>query len=382
MTILFLRLSQAQQREGFVERIETKGLGWGAALLIAALITSIAALLASWFISLGSSSAGSATLLPCSARQTIEPLGDGVVYSDGTHLHALNSSGRQKWNYMVGSGFSFDAGEDGVAAWVGSSVALLDGESGKSLFSGVMDEKVISATMGSAYAAVLIGEDEQNSTLIVMEHDGREIDEIALPNLTVLQYGFFNNGNMLWIMSLDTEGTVPMSQLTTYRPGRMQSGKITDSDQVLYQVMFESPNVYTIGTTYSKVYDYTGVEDTTKRMLVYGWYLMDTGGSGSSALMAFVPMAQVGAQVSVSDVRLVSGSTDRTIRMPFPCHALEVRNGKVYGFSDQYVMSCGLNDKKASVMQLPVYCDGMLGITEENAAVIVSGESVYLVTLP
>lgn len=365
-----------------MERIETKGLSWPAALLVTALITLTGILLARWFLSFGQGPAGSATVLPCNARQVIEPLGDGVVYSDGTHLHALNSSGRQKWNYMVGSGFSFDACEDGVAAWTGSSISLLEGDSGAPLFSGVMDEKVISAKMGASYAAVLIGEDEQNSTLMIMEHDGREIDEITLPNLTVLQYGFFNNGNMLWVMSLDTEGTVPMSQLATYRPGRMQSGKITDSDQVLYQAMFESPNVYTIGTTYARVYDYTGVEDTTRRMLIYGWYLMDSGGSGENSLMAFAPMAQVGAQVNVSDVRMISGNTDRTVRMPFTCHSLAVRNNKVYGFSEQYVMSYGLNDAKASVMQLPVYCDGMLGITENNEAVLVSGESVYLVTLP
>jgi len=365
-----------------VERIETKGLGWGPALLIAALITLLSVLFAKGFTALGRSPAGSATLLPCSALQTIGPLNDGVVYSDGTHLHALNADGRQKWNYMVGSGFSFDAGGEGVAAWVNNSVALLESESGASLFSGVMEEKVISATMGSAHAAVLIGEDEQQSTLVVMEHNGHVIDEIALPNQTVLQYGFFNNGNMLWIMSLDTEGTVPMSQLTTYRPGRMQSGKIIDSDQVVYQVLFESPNVYTVGTTYAKVYDYTGVEDVSKRMLVYGWYLMDTGGSGGNTLMAFVPMAQVGSQVSVSDVRMISGGTDRTIRMPFPCHSIQIMNDRVYGFSDQYVMSCGIGDRKASVMQLPVYCDGMLGITDENSAVIVSGESVYLVALP
>lgn len=365
-----------------MERIETKGLSWAAALLVTALITLTGVLLAKWFLSFGSAPAGTATLLPCNARQTIEPLGDGVIYSDGTHLHALNSSGRQKWNYMVGSGFSFDANEAGVAAWTGSSIALLDANTGEPLFSGVMNEKVISATMGETYAAVLIGEDGQNSTLMILEHGGHEIDKIVLPNMTVLQYGFFNKGNMLWVMSLDTEGTVPMSQLTTYRPGRMQSGKITDSEQVLYQAMFESPNVYTIGTTYAKVYDYTGVEDTTRRMLVYGWYLMDTGGSGDSALMAFAPMAQVGTEVKISDVRLISGSTDRTIRMPFACHALTVSGNKVYGFSDQYVMTCGIGDKKASVMQLPVICDGMLGITQDNSAVLVSGESVYLVALP
>lgn len=365
-----------------MEQAENKGLSWGAALLVTALLVIASFLIARMITSSSSGSKVSATLLPCSSSQTIMPLGDGVIYSDSTHLHALNSSGRQKWNYMVGAGFQYDAQQDGVSAWTGNSLTLLNAQSGEPLFSGTMNAPVISAVMGKEYAAVLIGTDEQNSTLIIMEHDGREVDKITLSNLTVLDYGFFNTGKMLWVMSLDTEGTVPMSQLTTYRPGRMQSGKITDSEQVLYQVMFDSPNVYTVGTTYAKVYDYTGVEDTAKRQLVYGWYLMDSGGAGSSALMAYVPMAQAGSQVTVSDVRMICGDTDRTVRMPFVCHSLAVAKNQVYGFAQQYIMRYGLTDSSAKITQLPMLCDGMLGVTETNQAILASGESVYLVNLP
>ena len=366
----------------FMEMLENKGVSWIVALCIAAAVTLLALLSAQGLRALGQAPAGTVTQLPCSPSQVIEPLGDGVIYSDGTHLHALGSDARQKWNYMVGVGFSFDASKDGVAAWTGSSVALLDDESGKSLFSGVMNDTVISAVMGEKYAAVLIGADEQNSTLVIMEHGGREIDRITLPNVMVIEYGFFNNGNMLWVMSLDTEGTIPMSQITTYRPGRMKSGHITDSDQVLYRVMFESPDVYTVGTTYIKTYDYTGVENVAKRRLIYGWYLMDTDGSGTNALMAYVPMSQVGMDVSVSDVRLISGDKEKTVRMPFACYALDVVGNKVYGFSEQYVMSIGLNDSKASVSPLPMKCDDLLGITDGRQAILTSEGSVYLVTLP
>ncbi len=365
-----------------MEKTETKGLSWAAALLITAFLIGVSLLAARLITAPEDNSLGSATLLPCNSSQQIVPLGDGVLYSDGTHLHALNARGRQIWNYMVGVGFGFEASAEGVAAWTGSSVSLLDAQSGASLFSGVMDEPVISAVMGQSYAGVLIGQDEQNSTLVIMEHGGREIDRIELSNLTVLQYGFFNNGNMLWVMSLDTEGTVPMSQLTTYRPGRMQSGNITDSEQVIYQAMFESPNVYTIGTTYARVYDYTGVEDPTRRILVYGWYLMDSGGSGGNAMLAFAPMAQVGNEVSISDVRLLCGSVDRTVHMPFPCYDLMVYRNRVYGFARQYVMAYGLTDSQATTWQLPMECDSLLGITDAGSAVLVSGGSVYLVPLP
>lgn len=45
-------------------------------------------------------------------------------------------------------------------------------------------------------------------------------------------------------------------------------------------------------------------------------------------------------------------------------------------------MSYGLNDAKASVTQLPMPCSDMLGITGKNEAILVSGDSVYLVALP
>ena len=366
-----------------MEQWKNRKLSLAEAVIVAALLTVLAALLARGLTSLGGKPAGRKTLLPCSSTQVVEPLLDGVIYSSGTNLHALNADGRQKWNYMVGVGFDFEASSSGVAAWTGDTLALLDAASGKALFTGVMSEPIISAVMGDTYAAVLIGEDDQNSTLIVMEHGGRQIDKIALSNVMVLEYGFFSTkGQMLWVMSLDTEGTVPMSQLTTYRPGRMQSGNITDSDQVLYQVMFDSPSVYTVGTTYVKTYNYTGVEDTASRKLVYGWYLMDSAGTGSGSLMAYAPMAQVGMQASVSDVRLICGDIDRTVRMPFPCYAVAVHGEKVYGFSEQYVMSIGLKDTKATVTMLPVVCDNMLGITDGREAVMTSGSEVYLVTLP
>ncbi len=364
-----------------MEKGESKALTWVSALLVTALLMTASFIIARRITSTRSGAAGAYTLLPCNSSQAIQPLGDSVIYSDGTHLHALNASGRQRWNYMIGAGFSFDANPSGVAAWAGNSLSLLDSGTGASLFSGSMNEPVISAVMGETYAAVLIGADEQNSTLVIMEHGGREIDEIVLPDVTVLQYGFFNNGNMLWIMSLDTEGTVPMSQLTTYRPGRMQSGNITDSEQVIYQAMFRSPNVYTVGTTYARVYDYTGVEDTSRRKLVYGWYLMD-GGTGSDALMAFAPMLEASTGTTVSDVRMISGDTDRTVRMPFPCYALAVRGDRVYGFSTQYIQYYSLNGRQAMVSPLPVPCSAMLGITDAGTAIMASGESVYLVTLP
>ncbi len=360
---------------------EPKGLSWPLSLLVTLLICVLAFTASGLLTREKSHILSDTTVLPCTSSQAVQVLGKGVVYSDGTSLRALNDRGRQTWSYVVGANCGFNACESGVAAWSGDLLAVLNPENGAALFSGSLGQTILSATVGSGYAAALIGE-ESSATLIVLELSGREIDRIALEDITVLDYGFFNKGEMLWVMSLDTNGTIPMSQVTTYKPGRKQSGKITDSEQIIYEVMFESPNVYAVGTTYIRVYDYTGVENVGQRRLVYGWYLVDSNTTADGSLMAFVPMAEIGTTAEISDVRLIKGSTDRTIRMPFTCFSILTRGNAVYGFSDQYVMIHSLDAAQAETYQLPFQCDALIGITSNSSAVLVSGDSVYMVPLP
>ena len=360
---------------------ETRGLSWPVALLVTGLICLMAFLAARLFATGDSHILDHVTQLPCTSSQSIQVLGKGVIYTDGTSLRALNASGRQIWSYVVGSRCGYSVGDGGVAGWSNDLLVSLNASSGEVFFSASLSQTVLSATTGSQYTAALVGA-ENDATLIVIENSGREIDRIALPDITVLDYGFFNNGNMLWVMSLDTNGTVPMSQVTTYRPGRMQAGSITDSEQIIYEVMFNTPRVSAVGTTYIRVYDYAGTEDASQRKLIYGWYLIDSVRSQEGGLMAFVPMAEIGTSAEINDIRLIQGDIDRTIRMPFTCFDIAVRGSTVYGFSRQYVMIHDINAARAETYQLPFACDGLIGITSGRSAVLVSGDSVYLVSLP
>ncbi|MBO4885663.1 MAG: hypothetical protein IKS52_02530 [Clostridia bacterium] len=360
---------------------EAKGLSWPVALLVTGMICAMAFLMARMFATEDTHLLEHATLLPCTSSQSIQVLGKGVIYSDGTSLRALNASGRQIWSYVVGANCGYNVGDGGVAGWSDDLLVALNASSGEVMFSASLAQTVLSATTGAQYTAALVGE-ESNATMIVTENSGREIDRIALPDIIVLDYGFFNNGNMLWIMSLDTNGTVPMSQVTTYRPGRMQAGSITDSEQVVYEVMFNTPRVSAVGTTYIRVYDYAGTEDAAQRKLIYGWYLMDSAASQDGGMMAFVPMTEIGTRAEINDIRLIQGDTDRTIRMPFTCFDIAVRGSTVYGFSSEYVMIHGLAAGRAETYRLPFACDGLIGVTEGRSVALVSGDSVYLVSLP
>lgn len=365
-----------------MEHAHGKRLSWIAAIAVSACLCLAAWLISGWITGSGNDAMlTDVVLLPCSASQKIKVWENGVIYSDGTSLHALDGSGRQKWTYPVGTGLDFAVGDSTVTAWSGSTLALLDSKSGASLLTTTMSDPILSACAGSTYAAVLTGE-EQNATLNVLDLSGRQVDTISLSSLTVLDFNFFSDGSMLWVMLLNTEGSQTMSMVSTYRPGRVQSGSITDTQQLVYHVRFTSSTVQTVGTTYLRYYDYTGAELTAQRKLLYGWTMLAGDSSESTPLMVFAPENEVSTEATISDLRVISGSIDRIVRMPFPCYAVTARSNTLYGFSGQYAMVYRLSDKRAITYTMPFETTSFLGLTKSQAAVLVSGDSVYLVSLP
>lgn len=355
-------------------------LNWLASICIAAIAMLISILLARSFAADTSTTLDKAILLPCTGDREIEILGDGVVYSDGTALHALNQNGSQIWSSTIGADMSFSVAEGGVAAWSGDKLFLLNGESGSPYYSGSLGKDIISARLGETYAAVLTGT-ESDATLLVLERGGSQVDAIPLAPELVMDYGFFSDGAILWVMTLNTEGTTPLSTVSTYRPGRTLAGSVTDPDQTVYRVFFQSRTICAVGSTYTRFYDYNGNENVDDRLLVYGWYLTAVGGSEDKPLMAFAPINQTDVSLAVSDVRIIHGDTDKIIRMPFTCSSIAASGNTVYGVNQQYVMIYEADSLKPVTYALPVRCDRLIGITGDRSLAMVSGNEVYLIPL-
>jgi len=362
-----------------VQKYPSTRVTWSAALLATVFLCLMAYLFAWQLTASGSSGKLNATLLPCTADQRIVPLRSGVLFSDGTHLHALDSRGRQVWAHLAGTGSGFDVSEGGVSVWLGNKLTLLSAETGVPFaLSGTVTGNILSARLGTIYAAVQTGT-EHNSTLYVLSRDGGRVDEVAMPDQTVLDYGFFSGGSLLWTLSLDTEGTIPKSVITTRRPGRAVTGDIQQTRQILYKAFFHANDLRAVDDSFLHTFNYQGKEDLESRILVYGWHLVDEDGAGESALMAFVPSAQANANTPISDVRLIRGKADRTVRMPFPCFAVAAHDGKLYGFSRSHIMIRELGDDKAMTYQIPIEADRFFGMTDGGAAILASGNQVFLI---
>ena len=365
-----------------MERNRKGRLPWAIVLLITILACAIA-----WCGALiytktaGSSTFTNYRMVQLESPDGVESVSDGFVYYNGSTVTKLNALAETEWSYMMGTGMDFEASESGVAAWIDRTLTLIDGETGVATYSGTMEEDVLSARMGDVYAAVVIGP-EHNSTIVLMENSGRRVDSITLAEQTVVDYGFFYNDTLFWVMTLDTSGTVPSCTVSTYRPGRRIVGSISDGEQVIYRAMFQSSQILCAGDTYLKTYDYNGKENVDKRTKVYGWTLADADDAADNPLMAYVPNGQYDGSTQMRDVRMIRGGTSQIVRMPFGCTSLVCSGNRVYGFSNEgYIMVAELGRQQVNAYRISVAFEEVIGVADGNVAILKQGSTISLISL-
>ena len=311
----------------------------------------------------------------------LEVVDDGFIYYDGSSIAAVTTEAKVKWSYLIGKNADFDVTDYGVAGWAGDSLTLIDLNNGTTTFSGSMETDVLSARIGEKYTAVLLGP-EHDSTIVLMERGGRRVNSITLTSQTVINYGFFSKGSLLWVMSLDSSGTVPSCTINTYRPGKERVGMIHDNEQLVYGVVFQSSYFCCPGDTYLKVYDYTGSEDKSKRRLVYGWYMAALDDAMDDPMMAFVPNDQFDSRDGMRDLRMIRANLDQQVRLPYGCQSLIARGSRVYGFSTEgYVVIAEQGRDIVNAYRLPMQFEKIYGVTANNYAVLGSGSTIYMLHL-
>ena len=83
------------------------------------------------------------------------------------------------------------------------------------------------------------------------------------------------------------------------------------------------------------------------------------------------------------DVRMMRANVDEIVRMPFACATLVAKGDRVYGFStDGHVMVARTGAQKVDAYLLEVPAGQIYGVTDDRVAVMGTGNTVYLVTLP
>ncbi len=340
------------------------------------------------FLGGGGSQEMKASRLPCYANQSVTPFGDGVLYYDGFSLHCLSSGGTIRWSFPAGEGASFYAGPSYVAVWSGMQVYLVDGK-GNATYNEAMNGRVQFARVGSRYAAVVIGEDTQ-PTLIIKDLNGAQVDmeAEAFKGLMLLDVGFFSEqGDYLWTLSLDVFGTAANTTLNTFQVGKMNTGEVSLGEALTYKVIYENAKLRVFTTQQMYTYDSKCVQDTNATMLVYGWKLIDAEvPQRGAAKMLLAPTSQTSSTQTITELRVLEGSSDKRYTLPSACVGACIWEGNIYAFSREYLYRADVNSQRFFVSGIPVpegtEITAFCGVTTDGRALLAAGDTMYSLALP
>lgn len=334
----------------------------------------------------GGSRAVGAMRLRCVATQDVTPFGDSVLYYDGMTLFCLNARGGEKWSYTLGSGAAFSCNENTVVAWTGTQLHIIN-KNGYSTYNENLADVIQFARPGSKYVAVVLGSDVSPS-LVIKDMQGTTVDNetAAYEDMLILDLGFFDNGEYLWTTSLDVYGTVPNTIMHTFRVNMSNSGEISLGESLAYAVIYAGGQLNVVSTRQLRRFDYRGTQDTSGTVLVYGWHLQDHQVNGSTAMMLF-SLASSGAQDGISQLRLLSGKTDKRFTLPSACAGAALYNRRVYAFSHDTIYRADINAQRFSAISMPAELGGAavtgyLGMLKNGVALLACDSDVYAVTLP
>ena len=356
----------------------SRGLSRAQALLLSALVC-LAAFFAALLARNGQSvPLRSAIRLNATSISDVQVQGDRIFYLEGGSLHCVNTRGKFVWNAGVDAASNFTVNKSGVAVWSGTRMTTIDITSGVPLGNIQLPQDVTYAVMGDVYSAAVIGP-EHSSKVVLTDRFGNTVDTLTyFDEVLVMDCGFFEGREIFWIMTLDSTGSEPVCRISTYKPGRRETGQINDMEQLIYRVIFRSNSILAVGTRYMAMYDYTGSETKSARVNLYGYYLEAVDENEEPTLL-FCPSSQTGA---VKDARAIFAGNEYLLHMPVECRRLLVKDQTVYGISRERLAVTTLGTGDVLTYNLPMQVNDVIGITADKTAVITSGGAIYLIKLP
>ncbi|MCL2544587.1 MAG: hypothetical protein FWE77_01580 [Clostridia bacterium] len=353
---------------------------WRARLL---LLGAVAAIVGAFFLVRAFSSTGQAivrmnNVLP---YQHIEPIGNDILVYDGAILHRIAANGSRRWFFHAGLAAGYHTSGRHVAVWSANQLYILDANSGRAVFNDRMEAPVQFARAGQNYVAVFVGEKDRGS-VYVLDNQGRRVDTVEVQNTALMDIGFFSQPReMMWVLGLEVDGTVPVATLQTFDPGSLVTGSATLGEQLVYRVYFHNGQLRTVDTRRINTYDYR-IKETAPPVLIYGWYMQDVRVINRELYQLLVPMPNEDGAMHFSDLRLIHGDTDRVLHLPVPCVGVVLGSRGVHAFAGSKVYTARYGEISFVPTELGVHASRVIGITQNDRAIVADNNDVYLVQLP
>ena len=336
----------------------------------------------------GRSAVGKATRIGASLSQNVTPFGDSVIFYDGTTLHCVAATGGNQWSYQIGTNADYDATDERIVAWSGNDIYILNNR-GRLVYNNKMSDTIQFASAGKEYVAAFIGEAD-SGVISVINSAGQIVDNITVENQTLMDIGFFFSTTssssaqateLMWVLGLDTSGTVISTELQTFQPGKLVTGKSSLGEYVAYKLYYANNMLNIVDTRQILHYNYRALEEQPAT-LNYGCTMEDVKTVNGTTYQLLIPAQETMEGMRLNSVRLMYGNVDRALHLPSECIAAKLGTRSVYGFSNNAVYVCGFGETAFTSYALPVNITAVLGMITDNRVVAASGSEIYVIELP
>lgn len=353
-----------------------------------AVLTGVIALAVFYALSgSGRESVGKVTRIGATLSQNVTPFGDSVIFYDGTTLHCMAATGGNEWSYQIGTNADYDATKERIVAWSGNDLYILNSR-GRLIYNNKMSDTIQFASAGSGYVAAFVGEAD-NGVVSVINEAGQIVDNVTISNQTLLDIGFFKavtsssaqETELMWVLGLDTTGTVISTELQTFQPGKLSTGKSSLGEHIAYKVYSINGSLEVVTTRQIMHYNYRVLEESNPT-LIYGYTVEDVQQVGGITYQLLIPAQESREGVRINNVRLMYGNVDRVLHLPSECLAAALGTHSVYGFAQNAVYVCAFGETTFAAHALPITVTAVLGMISDNRVIVASGSEIYVVELP
>ena len=305
--------------------------------------------------------------------------GGGFVAVRGNELLFLDANGKVKNSGEI------PTGPDVIIAPAGKSVAVYTDEKLKVFYSGETEPypKDLNIAMADVvcstvqdYVALL---ESDRNMIYLLNNIGTNFDKISFPDQTVAGMGWFPENELLWVVSLDVNGSTPSSVVRIYEPGKTQVALSEFNDEIIYHLVVDKANgsAQMIGTqNITSMVISTG--ETKNVALVYGYQYVGASDSGSTILLA--PAAEI-ANGHITSLRIVSGGKAVNVQLPAGCKVFCVGEKNIYAADSASIYTVGLDGVIKSTTTFDVLYDSVKPIGNSSMMFFSDGAAT-LVKLP
>jgi len=321
-------------------------------------------------------------MLGCSPNDPVQAFGQYFLYYNNGMLSCSSVKGGIRWQFSLGTGASFHTDGSTVAAWNGRQLYILDG-SGTVTYNDRVDGDILFARAGTTYVLAAV-RSEDGLQVRVTDHTGVLAEQITLEDVTLLDAGFFGSKlQRMYTLTLDARGDTPATQLNTYEPGRLATGAVTVTGQIIYSVYASEPYLMAAGTVRLTAYDYKcTVAAAIPEVLVYGYQLLDTRALVGEAAALYAPPPDSAGQWAIRRMRLIGKTTDVMLYLPAICTDAVLTTRGVVAFSGRAAYWLKYGQTRFETATMAVAVDRVLCVLDSGYAAVADGLSAYVVKLP